>query len=110
MSVAASFGLAYGAFVALALAMERHQEQIAGRRLGVWASRAWRCGGIVLLGSSLAVCLMQALPSMAVTVWLGLLSLAALALALSFTYRPAWVRLTAALSTLLACLAWLLSS
>ena len=83
-----SFALAYAGFTGLCLAMERHHEQVFGvrriprlRRLGLAG------GGWLLLAGSLLLLTAQGAGA-GITLWLGLLTAAALALALLRSYAP----------------------
>lgn len=84
-----SFALAYAGFTGLCLAMERHHEQVFGvrriprlRRLGLTS------GGWLLLAGSLLPLLTAQGAGAGITLWLGLLTAAALALALLLSYAP----------------------
>ena len=84
-----SFALAYAGFTGLCLAMERHHEQVFGvrriprlRRLGLTA------GGWLLLAGSLLPLLPAQGAGPGITLWLGLLTAAALVLALLLSYAP----------------------
>lgn len=84
-----SFTLAYAGFTGLCLAMERHHEQVFGvrriprrRRLGLAA------GGWLLLAGSLLPLLPTHGAGPGITLWLGLLTAAALMLALLLSYAP----------------------
>ena len=77
--------LAFAAFAAIAASMERHADDLLpkpGRPM------AWRVGGYTLLAASLLPCLARWNTSVALAAWLGLLTFAALALGLLFTYAP----------------------
>lgn len=85
------FALAYAGFTGLCLAMERHHEQVFGvrriprlRRLGLTGG-----GWLLLAGSLLPLLTAQGAEAGAgITLWLGLLTAAALALALLLSYAP----------------------
>ncbi|WP_159915431.1 DUF3325 domain-containing protein [Pantoea sp. 18069] len=84
-----AWALAFPAFAALSLAMERHQDQVFGRALASRPTWAWRLAGIALLVLSLVVCAASAWSwSVAISAWLGLLTLAALLTGLVLTYTP----------------------
>ncbi|WP_027013989.1 DUF3325 domain-containing protein [Comamonas composti] len=102
--------LAFAGFTLIAATMERHGESLHMPSLGERQLLAWRLGGYVLLAISLLPCLMRWGPSVALAAWLGLLSFAAGALALMFTYFSRHVRHAAALSSLLGLAFWLAAS
>ncbi|PLC49373.1 hypothetical protein CR159_13825 [Pollutimonas subterranea] len=62
------------AFACLALAMERHQEDMFGRLLSSRVTKLLRTAGWVLLCGSLAVALRQPLWSMGLVAWFGCLT------------------------------------
>lgn len=82
-----SFFIALGGFAALALAMPRHKAQLSPK-----AARWWRPIGWVLTLGSFIPCVLEAGFSLALTAWLGVLSLAAFSVAMALTYRPHWLR------------------
>ena len=94
--------LALPGFFALSQAMERHHEQVAGVAATPAAAWCWRGAGAVLLLLALVVCLQGWGTSVAVAAWLGVLTLAALAVALLLTYAAHSLRWVAAVSLLLA--------
>ncbi len=102
-----SLGLALAAFTALSLAMDRHQEQVLGRALARPATLRWRVLGWALLVVSLLPCLALGSTSLAITVWAGTLSFAALALGLLLSYAPRAVPRVALAALSAAVLAWL---
>ncbi|WP_028604026.1 DUF3325 domain-containing protein [Ottowia thiooxydans] len=83
-----ALSLCLAAFTALSLAMERHQEQVFGRTLTRSATMGWRSLGWALLLLSLIPCLALGSASLAITVWLGVLTFGALSLGLLLTYAP----------------------
>lgn len=84
--------LALPALAALSQAMERHHAQAVGTEPSVRAVWCWRAAGVVLLGLSLGVCLHTWGTSVAIAAWLGVLSLAAVAVGLALTYGPQHLR------------------
>lgn len=62
------------AFMCLALAMERHQDDVFGRQLGSGATTLLRTIGWILLAASLAVALRQPLWAIGLVAWFGCLS------------------------------------
>ena len=65
------------AFACLALAKERHQEDVFGRMLRSDRTKKLRIAGWAMLLSSLVVALRQPLWSMALVAWFGWLSVGA---------------------------------
>lgn len=96
-----ALGLALPAFAALSQAMERHHAQVVGVALSARAAWSWRAAGVLLLVLSLAVCLHTWGTSVALAAWLGVLTLAAVAVALVLTYWPQRLRALAGLCVLL---------
>lgn len=94
--------LALPGFFAWSQAMERHHEQVSGVAATPAAAWCWRGAGAVLLLLALVVCLQGWGTSVAVAAWLGVLMLAALAVALLLTYAANNLRWVAAASLLLA--------
>jgi hypothetical protein len=77
----------------LALAMDTHWEQAHGARpQSVGTVRVMRTLGAVALAASLMLCLQADHASMAVLVWLMLLAAAVLAVAMTLSWRPTWLR------------------
>lgn len=74
----------------LALAMEVHWQQVraTSRVHHPWW---WRVAGAIWLMASLYLCLQADRPSMAVLVWLMVLTLAALLTAQVLAWRPRWL-------------------
>ncbi len=105
----ASILLAFAAFTVIAASMDRHQDQLGTDRLQPARLMAWRWCGFALLAVSLAPCLLRWGPSVAVAAWLGLLTFAAMALALLLTYAPQWGRRMAPVAAAAAVLAWVLA-
>jgi hypothetical protein len=89
--------------------MERHGAQA---RSGLPCARVlwgWRAAGVLLLLMSLAACLHAWGTSVAVAAWLGVLTFAALAVALVLTYAENRLRAIAWCSLVLAILAMVAS-
>jgi len=108
MSAAAWTAWAIGVpgFAALSMAMERHREQVFGRRLTSASAWPWRTAGCMLLFLSLFACARAWSPSVAITAWLGALSFAAVSVGLLLAYRARWLLpLSAMLLALAAALA-----
>jgi len=83
-----SFVLMFVAFVALAATMAKHQDQLGGKQFTARQVHCWQLAGWGLLALSLWPCLLRWNTSIALAAWFGLLTLAALALGLMFTYTP----------------------
>lgn len=86
--------LSVSAFVCLALAMARHQEDLFARELGAKATMALRAAGWVLLCGALAVALRQPSWSLGLVAWFGYLSFGAGAVfaAMLLAARLGWAR------------------
>ncbi|WP_458097566.1 DUF3325 domain-containing protein [Roseomonas sp. WA12] len=97
-----SFGLTYGAFTALSLAMDRHQRDVFGRKLPPHRTRALRLLGWGALPLSLVPCILVQGWAIGPVLWCGLLALAAGLLVLLIPYAP---RAVPVLGTLLPALA-----
>lgn len=79
--------LSYAGFTALALAMPRHHEELRGGKPGEAAKHLFRLTGIVFLSLSfLGTMRAWSNPAIAVSAWLGLLTVSAFALAMVLTY------------------------
>lgn len=84
-----AFALAYSGFAALCLAMDRHHEQVFGRRgIPSWLRRMLTVVGYLLLAAALAPLAGAEGWGMALLIWLGLLTASAIFLALLLCYRP----------------------
>ncbi|WP_419899487.1 DUF3325 domain-containing protein [Roseomonas sp. USHLN139] len=81
--------LAYAGFLSLALAMERHHEQVfASRRIPVLRARLCFWGGWLLLALSLWPLVADFGWGLGLVAWTGLLTAAAMPLALLLCYAP----------------------
>jgi hypothetical protein len=84
---------AFVGFTWLALAMQTHWSQVHAQvEHDDVRSRHLRRAGAVALVTSLVLCLMADHPSMAVLVWLMLLAGAGVAVAMTLSTRPQWLR------------------
>jgi len=83
-----ALAVAYAGFAALGLAMDRHQPQLIGRTLAPRANRLCQLAGGLLLATSLALCMATWSTSVAIVGWLGLLTVAALALGVLLAFAP----------------------
>jgi len=90
MMVLSALLLAFVGFTIIASSMDRHVDDLPFAGSG--HLMLWRVGGWLLLAASLLPCLVRWNTSVALAAWLGLLTFAALALALALTYAPRWVR------------------
>ena len=81
---------AFGGFVALSLAMDRHHEQVFGRGVGLPTRRrrALRAVGTGGLAVSLGACLAAHGPSQGWVLWAGVLTLAAMGQVLALAFAP----------------------
>lgn len=88
------FALSYAAFAVLALSMARHQDELAGagKTLAPPTVAALRVGGWSLLALALAPAVMAWGASVGTAGWLGVLTLAAMGVALQLTYAPGSAR------------------
>ncbi|WP_323717828.1 DUF3325 domain-containing protein [Paracoccus aminovorans] len=83
-----SLGLALLGFASLALAMPHHHQQVLRRPISRHGRWGWRLTGSAFLGLSLLLsCLRWPDPVIAVTAWLGILTLAAFAVGMALTAR-----------------------
>lgn len=95
------FACAHAGFVLLCLSMERHHEQVLGRRRIAPLRRR------LLAGAGWLLLLLSPLPlvradgwGLGVVSWTGLLTAAALPVVLLLTFRPRWVMPAAAAAML----------
>lgn len=102
MNVWIAWLLAVPAFAALSQAMERHGAQDHGSLPPARVLWIWRGAGLALLLGALAVCLHHWGTSVAVAAWIGVLTFAALAVALVLTYAEHRLRGLAWASLVLA--------
>ena len=81
---------AFGGFVGLSLAMDRHHEQVFGRNTDLPRRRRWalRFTGTGALGVSLAASLAAQGPTQGWVLWCGVLTVAAVGQVLALTYAP----------------------
>lgn len=86
----ATLALAYSAWVALSLAMDRHYADIHGRGAEPSAAqrRRGRWLGTLALAAALAVCIDNSGWSIGPVAWLGSMTMAALLLVLQLSYAP----------------------
>lgn len=83
-----SLTLAYAGMLLLCLGMERHWKQLASPRLPAALRRVCRPLGALALAVAVYTCGFIWNPGMAWVAWLGLISLAGLALLLILPYAP----------------------
>ncbi len=95
LAAVAGYALGFAAFTALALAMDRHHEQMLGcRKVPQQQKLAFRIMGWLLLAASLWASVMGWGWSLGSAMWLGLLTLAAITLILLLGWRPRAARWT----------------
>ena len=87
MALAASTLLALAAWMALALAMERHQHDLLGRAMAEPHARWLRIAGWLLLAASPVPMVLHWGALTGLSIWGALISLPALALVLAVTAR-----------------------
>jgi len=92
MMAALAFLLMFLAFAAIAASMARHRQQLGTERHSPAQLLYWRISGYALLAASLVPCLLHWNPSIALALWCGLLTPAALLLGMLLTYAPNWTR------------------
>jgi len=108
MPVWTSLAWAFPAFVALAVAMPRHQEELLGRELSTRSALAWRLAGAAGLGLALAACLQAWSLSVGIAAWTGLLTFAAMLVGWLLAYAPHLAMRLACLSAVAGAASWLL--
>lgn len=88
-----ALGVAFSAFTALSLAMEKHQQDLHGKAAAPPRRRtAWRVLGWSLLVVTFAVCVVDHGWAMGPVLWLGTLTVAGTGLSFGlYPYRPAWI-------------------
>ena len=84
MMEAAALLLAIAGFGALALSMQKHRA-LFGASPSQWRVLALRSTGWLLLGTSFAVCILDSRWAIGPVLWLGLITVATLATALTLT-------------------------
>jgi len=100
MMASLAFLLMFMAFVTLAASMSRHRQQLGVGQLSPSQLRHRRVMGYVLLIISLWPCLMGWKLSVALAIWCGLLTPAALTLGVVLTYWPGVTRQLHVITTL----------
>ena len=79
----------YGGFACLALAMPRHWAAATGKKVDVVPHRRWlRPCGFAMLALSYGLCAYRDGPGFGSLLWAILISAAAIAVALTLTWRP----------------------
>jgi len=92
MMAVLAFVLMLMGFIAIAATMSRHRQPLGSEKLSPAQLLRWRIIGYLLLAASLAPCLLHWNLSIALALWCGLLTPAAVALGLWLTYAPGWTR------------------
>jgi hypothetical protein len=96
--LAAVIATAYGGFALLALSQRKHWTLITGSTMcPLSVVRGFRAGGSVLLALSFAVALWRDGVSFGALLWSIVISVAAIAVAFTLTWRPHWLRRIATL-------------
>lgn len=80
--------LAFAGFAGLSLSMDRHHRQVWRRTPARRASVLYRALGIALIGGALGAAAAAWGLSVGIVAWLGLLTVAALAVALLLAFAP----------------------
>lgn len=94
MLLAAMFVSAYWGFACLALNQGRHWQQVTGIPFKPTAPvRALRAASVGLLSLAFLLALERDGPEFGPLLWATSISLAAICVALTLTWRPAWLRL-----------------
>lgn len=88
MIVLLAFVLMCLGFGALALSITKHHRDVVGVSVSPSRQKVLRLSGWVLLGFSLVLTLIARGPSIGLATWVGLLTVAALLVAVSLTYAP----------------------
>lgn len=88
IAVTLPLSLAYAGLTALALAMKRHHEAAVGAKPPAARLRAFRVAGWVLMALMVASCLRLWPTGLALSMALGLITLAGLPLVFLLPYRP----------------------
>ena len=88
-----ALGLSFSAFVALSLAMEKHQQELHGKAAaGPARRRAWHWLGWLLLAAAFVLCVWRRGWALGPVWWLGAMTAAGLLLAFGlYPYRPRWI-------------------
>ena len=84
-----SLGLAFAGMAALAFALERHYEQLTGRR-DTPPARRLRCLGAALLLAALLPCVWAWGATVGSVAWLGLMSAGAVGCVAGISAAPRW--------------------
>jgi len=92
MMAGLAFSLMFIAFAVIAASMSRHRQQLGTEQTSPAQLYRWRAAGYVLLAASIWPCLLRWNPSVALALWFGLLTLAALTLGLLLSYAPGLAR------------------
>lgn len=108
IAASVALGLAFAAFAALALAMDRHYEQVMHRMHAHKTLRlCLRAAGAALMLLALWCCVTAWGAVVATLVWLGLLSCAALMTTLALSYMPRYLPALAMGMGVSGALAWM---
>lgn len=88
----AAFGLALWGFSLLALSQARHFETVHACPPPTGTRTASRMAGFTAIGLCLPLCIVSEGAGFGSLLWLLLISAAAMAIALTLTWRPRWLR------------------
>lgn len=88
MMAAAALLLATAGFAALAFSMHKHHRELFGAPPSKWRALTLHAIGWILLALSFAACIWDSRWAEGSVLWLGLITVAALAAALMLTYAP----------------------
>lgn len=83
-----SLALCFSGFVALCLSVDRHHEQVLGKRPPAALGRTLRFTGWLALLAAAAPCIDQLGVSVGLSLWAALLSIGAIVQVLLLTYTP----------------------
>lgn len=97
--------LSYAGFSALCMAMDRHHQEMLGRRPSTSRKVQLRVAGWALLGLSLWISVISAGWAMGLVRWTAVLMSSAVFLVWLLPYRPRWALVLAAVGVLLGLLA-----
>ncbi len=92
-ALAAGFLVALGGVAALSQGIERHHREFWNAPVPPERAALWRLGGAAILAAAYVVCVLGFGVSVGVVVWLGLGSLALLALTFGLPFAPRPLRL-----------------
>ncbi len=92
MMAVLGFALAIAGFACLSMSLAKHHRDVFGKAPSATAEQGLRVAGWLLLGLSLAASIAAENVVIGIVLWTGLLSGAALIIAMLLTYREKWKR------------------